>query len=137
VTVDEIFADACAGTNGELIEVGPTVHDLAAALLTRSGQRAEGPYEDTLGGYPALRFDLYVPKNLDLKACNLEGIGLQIWYSAPSGKYFVLLRDGIGWVYILNVDGQRQVFLAQHRSPASPKSMRELSAILESIRIET
>ena len=136
VTVDEIFTDACEGGE-DITQVGPTVHDLAAALRTQSGQRADGPYEDTLGGYPALRFDLYVPKHLDLKACNLEGIGLQIWYSAPSDKYFVLLRDGIAWVYILNVGGQRQVFLAQHRSPASRKDVGELQAILDSIRIET
>ncbi len=137
VTVDEIFADACAGTNGESIEVGPTVHDLAEALVTQSGPRADGPYGDTLGGYPSIHLDLYFPKNLDLKPCNLEGIGLQIWYSAPSDKYFVLLRDGIAWLHIVDVDGQRQVFLAQHRSPASPKSMRELSAVLDSIQIES
>jgi hypothetical protein len=145
VTVDEIYADACAGSNGELIEVGPSVLDLAAALFTQVGPRAEGPFGaetstevilGTLGGYPAIEIDLYSLKGFDLTGCNAADIGLQIWYSPPADKNFVLLRDGIAWVYILDVDGQRQVFLAQHRSPVSGKDMQELQAVLDSIRIE-
>jgi hypothetical protein len=64
-------------------------------------------------------------------------IGLQIWYSLPTDKYFVLLPDGIASVYIVDVDGQRQVFLTQHRSATSDEDSRELQAILDSIHIET
>jgi hypothetical protein len=130
-----MYADACEG-DGDLMEVGPSVDDLAAALLEQPGATASGPVDTTLGGYPAFRIDLTVPKRLDLKACRLEGIGLQIWYSAPADKYFVLLPDGIASVFILDVDGRRHVFLTQYRSAASDEDVRELQAILDSIQNE-
>lgn len=135
VVVDAIFTDACEGGE-EFKEVGPRVDDFAAALLKQPGPTARGPIETTLGGYPAIRVDLTVPDGADLKLCNLEGIGLQIWYSPPADKYFVLLHDGIARVYIVDVDGQRQVFLAQYRSATSDEDLRELQAILDSIHIE-
>ena len=67
----------------------------------------------------------------------MEGIGLQIWYSAPADKYFVLLADGIASVYVVDVDGQRQVFLTQYRSATSDEDVRELQTILDSIHLET
>jgi hypothetical protein len=137
VVVDAIYADACEGSNGELMEVGPSADDLAAALLQQQGPMASGPIETTLGGHPATRIDLTVPEGFDLDACNVEGIGLQIWYSPPADKNFVLLRDGIASVYIVEVDGHSQVFLTQHRSATSDEDLRELQAILDSIQIES
>jgi hypothetical protein len=137
VVVDAIYADGCKGSEGQLIEVGPSVDDLAAALLQQSGPKASGPVDTTLGGYPATRIDLTVPKGFDLQPCNLEGAGLQIWYSLPADKYFVLLADGIASVYIVDVGGQREVFLTQYRSATSEEDSRELQAILDSIHIET
>ena len=135
VEVDEIFTDACKGGD-DVTEVGPSVYDLSTALLRQPGPRAQGLFRATFGGYPAIMVNLSVPKNLNLKACSLGGIGLQIWYSAPADKHFVLLHDGVASVYILDIDGQRQVFLVQHRSAASPKDIRELQAVIDSIHIE-
>jgi hypothetical protein len=137
VVVDAIYTDACEGV-GELMEVGPSVDDLAAALIQQPGPEARSPIDTNLGGYPATRIDLTVPKGLDLKTCRLAdfgALGLQIWYSPPADKYFVL--DGIASVYIVDVDGQRQVFLTQHRPATSNKDLRELQAVLDSIHIET
>jgi len=136
VVVDEIFTDACEGTSGDITEVGPTVDDLAAALVTQLGTRASGPFEDTLGGHPALRVDLAIPRSLDLKPCNLGDIGLQIWYSAPADKYFVLLPHAFASVYILDIDGQRQVFLVQVKAATSQSDRQQLEGVLDSIRIE-
>ena len=94
VVVEEIYADACEGDTGELMEVGPTVLDLATALLRQAGSNADGPYPTTLGGYPAIEIGLTIPKHLDLNACSLGDIGLQVWYSSPADKYFVLLPGG-------------------------------------------
>jgi hypothetical protein len=138
VVVDAIYADPCVGSDtGELMEVGPSVDDLAAALLRQPGPNASGPFETTLGGYPATRIDLTFPEVFDLKPCNLAGIGLQIWYSPPADKYFVLLRDATASVYIVDVDGRRQVFLTEYRSATSDADLRELQAVLDSIQIET
>lgn len=137
VVVDSIWAEACVGSgSGAAPGVGPSVDDLSAALLKQPGPMAKGPIETTLGRYPATRIDLTVPKRFDLSKCNAKDIGLQIWYSAPADKNFILLADGIASVYILDVGGQRQVFLTQ-RSLAAPKEdVRELQTILDSIQIE-
>lgn len=135
VVVDAIYADACGG-DGERIKIGPSVDDFVAALLQQDGPITSDPVNTTLGGYPATRIDMTVPKEFDLKACRLGEIGLQVWYSPPADKYFVLLPDGNASVYVLDVKGQRQVFLTQYRSPASDNDVRELQTILDSIEIE-
>lgn len=132
---DTIYADACEGTQGELMEVGSSVDDLAAALLKQQGPKAKGPVDTTLGGYPAIRIDLTVPKGFDWKPCNLPD-ALQVWFSHAVDGYFVL-GDGNSSVYIVDVDGRRQVFQTSYRSATSGEDVRELQAILDSIHIET
>jgi hypothetical protein len=136
VMVDAIHADPCAGTSGELMEVGPSAEDLAEALLQQPGPVASRR-DTTFGGYPAIAITLGVPDGYDLRACNIGEIGLQIWYSVPADKHFVLLSTGPALVYIVDVDGRRQVFVAQLRSNTSIEDFRELEAVLRSIRIET
>ena len=136
VVVDAIFTDACEG-DAVSPEVGPSADDLAAALLQQPGPVASGPVDTTLGGHPAIRVDLTVPEGLELAACRLEGAGLQVWYSPPADKYFVLLPDGIASVYILDHDGQRQVFLTRYRFATSDEDIAELQTILDSIHIES
>jgi hypothetical protein len=138
VVPDAIYADPCVGSNtGELMDVGPSVDDFAEALLRQPGPMKSGPVDTTLGGYPAKRIDLTIPKGFDLSVCNVKDIGLQIWYSPPADKYFVLLQSEIASVYILDVNGQRQVFLTGHNSASSREDVRELQTILDSIRIES
>jgi hypothetical protein len=137
VVVDDIFADACAGSAGRSIKVGPSVDDLAAALLEQSGPITRGPVETTFGGYPATRIDLTMPTGFDLSGCDVKDVGLRIWYSAPANKNFVLLRDAAMSVYIIDLNGQRQVFLAGSRAGTSNADRRELQTIVDSIRFES
>ena len=134
---DTFYTDACEGSQGETMVVGHTVDELATALLEQRGPEASDPVETTLGGYPAVRIDLTVPKGFDLKACNLEGAGFQIWFSHPADGYLVLFADAVASVYIVDVDGERQVFQTQYGSEASDEDRQELEAIIDSIHIET
>jgi hypothetical protein len=137
VVVDQIFTDACGG-DGVPSEVGSGADDLVAALLQQPGPTTSGPFKTTLGRYGVTRIDLHIPQELDLETCRLfdDGIrGLQIWYSAPADKYFVLLPDAVASVYVLDVDGQRQVFLAQYPSTISDADRSELETVLESVII--
>ena len=136
--VDEIFTDACRG-DGVPEAVGPRVKDLITALRRQPGPATGRPVKTTLGGYPATRIDLRVPKGLDLESCRLadDGVlGLQIWYSASADNYFVLFPGTAASVYILDVGSRRQVFVTQNRSPHSPEARADLQAVLDSIRIE-
>lgn len=135
VVPDRIAADACEGVEGGLMEIGPSVDDFATALLKQPGTEASRPVATTLGGHPAIRIDLAVPEGYDLTACSFGKVGFQIWYSPPADKYFVLLRDNPTSVYIVDVDGRRQVFIAGPVGPKTTKrDARELQAVLDSIR---
>lgn len=135
VVVDEIYADACEGDAGELLDAGTSVDDLATALLQQPGPMATGPTATTFAGYPASRVDLTIAADSDLRACTYGEIGLQIWYSAPADTYFVLAPNSVSNVYVLDVDGQRQVFLASYGSATSDEDVAELQAVLDSIQI--
>jgi hypothetical protein len=62
--------------------------------------------------------------------------GLQIWYSEPADKHLVLLPDTVTKVYIVDVHGERQVFLSQVGTPTSAEDRTELQMVLDSIRID-
>ena len=136
IDLHDIYSDACHG-EGVPKTVGPGVDGMVTALLEQEGPLATEPVETTLGGYPATRIDFTVPQSLDLEECRLAAdgvLGLQLWYSAPADKHFVLLPGGMASVYVLDVDGDRQVFLTQQFSP-TPKDRAEMQAVLDSIRV--
>jgi len=135
VLVDKIFADPCPGQAGPTVAVGPKVNDLIEALQEQPGPVTSEPVETTIGGLPATRIDLKIPKGADLTSCSLSP-GLQIWYSAPSDKYYVLMPGYTARIYVVDVDGERQVFLTQHGPATSDKDLRELQSMLDSIRID-
>ena len=110
--------------------------DLVNALLEQPVVVTDRPIDTTLGGLPAKRIDLSVPDDLDAAACRM-GEHLQIWYSPPADKYFVLLGDGSASVYVLDVDGERQVFLTHYRAGATLDDMAEMEAIVDSIEIDS
>lgn len=135
VTVDAIYSDPCEG-EGELIEIGTNVDDLANALLEQPHTVATGPVETTLGGLPAKRIEMTVPDDLDPATCRM-GEHLQIWYSEPPDKYFVLLGDATAHVYIFDVKGKRQVFYTHYQAGATAEDINEMQTIIESIKIDS
>jgi hypothetical protein len=140
VLVDEIFADACRGEGGRTQAVGPDVDHLVTALLEqKGGARTSKPVSTRLGGYPAIRVALSIPRRLDLDRCQMARYGysgLQVWHSERSDKYFVLLPGAVASVYVVDVHGERQVFLTQVGNPGSATDRAELQAVLDSIHIE-
>ena len=135
VVVDRIYADACLGSSGDEVPTGTFADELSAALVRQGGPRAS-VMPTRLGGYEGIRVDMAVKDGLDLGDCSFQDVGLQVWYSVPADKYFVLLADAEASVYILDVARGRQVFLTQIGGQASEDDRAELQAILDSIRIE-
>jgi|SRR5215208_5180979 len=139
VLVDEIYADPCEGERGRTLDLGPKVDGLVRALLAQPGSAAAKPVKTEVGGLPATRVDLEVPKGADLRSCHLADYGppgLQIWFSNPTSKYFVLMPGSMASVYVVDVDGERQVFLTQRDGAASDEDLRELQSVFDSIRID-
>lgn len=138
VVVDEIFTDPCRG-EAVRVAVGSRVGDLVTALLEQPGATKSSPVATTLAGYSATRVDLEVPRGLDLTKCRLaedDVMGLQVWKSTPADKYFVLLPGQRASVYVVDVHGRRQVFLVETGASTSATDKVELTAALDSIRIE-
>ncbi len=139
VVVDEIFTDdPCVG-EGVSTAVGPGVEGLVTALRDQPGTDKSATVAAALGGHPAARLELTVPTDLDLATCRLaeHGVeGLQVWHSGPADKYFVLVPDMVAEVYVLDVDGRRQVFLSHHRRSSSPADLAELQEVLESVNFD-
>jgi hypothetical protein len=134
--VEEIFADACLGEEGHLRSVGPDPQELVTALLAQTGPIKSTPVETTLGGYPATRIDLRAPQSLQAQDCRLpRGLGFQLWMSQPN-DYLVLDDTGVVSVYVVDVDGRRQVFATQYRSGTSQQRRAELQQVIDSIRIQ-
>jgi hypothetical protein len=138
VLVDEVYADPCLGESGPTVTVGPAPDDLVDALVAQPGTTTTVT-DTTIGGYPATRVDLEIADDVDLESCFLFDFGppggLQIWFSAPGGKYFVSMPDRVSTVYVVDINGKRQVFMAGRPSDASDEDLAELQAMLDSIHI--
>jgi hypothetical protein len=134
--VDQIYDDTCRGERGGQKRIGPAVEDLVTALLAQPGIAKSQPVQTMLGGYPATRIDLRVPRRMQTKNCfRGPGTGLQVWYSEPD-NYLVIGPVGLVSVYVVDVNGERAVFTTQY-SPrySSEQDRAELQEIIDSIII--
>jgi hypothetical protein len=139
--VDGIYADPCVGSEGEaggeVIELGPSVDDLANALLQQPHTVATGPVDTTLGGVPAKRIDLTMAGDPETATCNIDVPGnLQLWHHPPTDDYFVLSGGASASVFILDLNGERQVFTTQYPADAPEDAISELQTIIDSITID-
>ena len=138
VLVDEVYADPCLGESGPTATVGQEPDDLVDALVAQPGTTTTVT-RMTIGGYPATRVDLEIADDVDLESCFLFQFGppggLQIWFSELSDKYFVSMPELVSSIFVVDVNGQRQVFIAAAPSDASDDDLAELQAILDSIHI--
>jgi hypothetical protein len=133
--VEEIYADACRGDKGSVTAVGPRPQDLVTALLSQPGPVKSTPVQTTLGGHPATRVDLRVPDSLQSTDCfEGPGTGVQLWLSKPAG-YLVLLPHGTVSVYVVDVNGRRQVFTTQYLPGTSEQDRTQLQQVLDSLHI--
>jgi hypothetical protein len=139
--IANVYADPCQW-QGSLLDpaVGPTVDDLATALVAQKGRNATTPTDVTLGGYPAKRVELSIPADLDRATCD-EGV-IRTWV-APGGDTALLDEEqNLGMhpgqqnvVYIVDVNGARLVIDTWHMRGTSAADLAELDAILASMRI--
>jgi hypothetical protein len=128
--VTHIKANACVGEfDVDWVEVGPTAEDLTTALLGQEGLQRSGPTDVMLGGYPAKKFDLVFPSTCPGPE------GRLIWADGATTYGFWLLKDGMGTVYIVDVNGDRVVITTFERSGLA-SDLAQLDDIIESIEIE-
>lgn len=139
--IANVFADSCRW-KGSLMSpiVGPTVGDLAAALVGLVDRNASPPTDVTLGGHPAKRVELSIPADRDPATCD-DGV-MRTWIAPHADESLGTNAENLGMhpgqrnvVYIVDVDGQRLVIDTWHMPGTSPADLAELDAILASMRI--
>jgi len=137
-TVGNLKANPCRWKAGTLDPpVGPTVGDLAAALVEQAGSIEAMSSDVTLGGYRGKKVEFSIPSDLDDTSCD-EGVYSR-WEAASEPG------DWAGWiygggqheaVYILDVDGQRLVIDTMSLPGASAADLAEFDQMMASIRFE-
>lgn len=133
ITVDEVFSNPCV-IPSPAVPVGPGVDALVTALVEQPGPGFSDPVETTLGGHPAVRVDLVVPKRWTECPSLDDRVGLRIWYSEPADKNLLTTLDGTTSVYVLEFPGGRQVFVVSWRDATTDAERAELQRVLDSIR---
>jgi hypothetical protein len=121
--------------------VGPTVDDLATALVAQGGPGTAAPTDVTIGGYSGKKVELSIPADVDIATCDLENTFPVFGRWSPAGypsggqpwTYGKGQRDT---VYIVDVDGTRQVIDTMYLPGTSAADLAELEQILASIRFE-
>jgi hypothetical protein len=147
-TVSNLVRHGCRDHSWADPPVGPSVDDLAAALADLAPFRVTSPPEDvSIYGYRGTYLELTVP-NLpvereedDLRFTGCAEGNLKSWVGAidvvPGDAFYGYAGPGFTEEFwILDVEGTRLVIAAERSAGSSEKDLAELSAILDSIRIE-
>lgn len=137
-SVAQVNAEPCRGRR--FVDPGPGVADLAAALAGQpvfGGGRAEPV---TLGGHHGLYLEQTLPATLRPTSCTtyVDARAGDVWFyrwRTAGGEESWAYRPGdTHRLWILDVGGTRVVVDAGHGPDDSPRDVRELTAMVESLR---
>jgi hypothetical protein len=137
-TVGNLKADPCRWKAGTLDPpVGPTVGDLAAALVVQAGPIEATSSDVTLGGYRGKKVEFSIPSDFDDTSCD-EGVYSRWEAASEPGNWGGWIYGGgqREAVYIIDVDGQRLVIDTMSLPDASAADLAEFDQIIASIRFE-
>jgi hypothetical protein len=136
--VANVYADPCHWKgNGLVPAVGPSVDDLAAALVEQAGPAAVAPTDVTLDGYAGKQVELTIPDDIDTGSCDEGDYGR--WSPTGDPGFYGPFTYGKGQrdtVNIVDVDGARWVIDANYTPGNSAASLAELEQLVASVRFE-
>jgi hypothetical protein len=123
--VTDLFADPCRFDQGTLDPPpGPSIDDLANALVAQPGVDAAPPSDIVVDGFAGT----YVEYTTPATGCDAFGP-----WQTPNGVVLFPSTDVRYW--ILDVDGTRLVMLAYLWDDATEEGRAELQAIIDSVEI--
>jgi len=136
--VANVYADPCHWKGSGLNPpVGPSVDDLAAALVEQAGPAAIAPTDVMLDGHAGKRVELTIPDDVDTGACDEGDYGR--WSPTADPGWYGPFTYGKGQhdsAHIVDVDGTRWVIDASYTPGNSGASLAELEQLVASIRFE-
>ena len=124
--VDQVPTDPCRPAT--TTDVGPTVDDLAQALVQQRGPSTR-PRPVELAGHRGLRLEVSISPDMTLAQCP-DG-QYSLWKDLEQGP-----TDLANHLWILDVDGTRLVVVVTEFPDQPDGQLEELIAIAESIRFE-
>lgn len=140
--VANLYADPCHRRSGGLLDppVGPTVDDLASALVEQAREAPSTVSDVVLDGYPGKKVELSWPDGLDVATCDIWAGDVRVygrWLEVPDGTGGHSFGNGQrNTVYILDLDGLRAVIDTLSMPIASQADLAELEQLVASIRFE-
>lgn len=109
-TAERVYADPCGLARSDktatMQDPGPTVADLAKALVAQRGTKTSAPVPVTVDGHKGLYLDYQVAKGIDPGECQNQAF--DIFSTGPGSWYLEAARERAG-IWIIDVDGERLV----------------------------
>ncbi len=146
--IDRVYGHPCQW-QGTLFQPGPTVDDLAEALVDIPLRDATQPVDVTLDGYAGKYLEWSVPAEIETEphgeftsfaGCDVTGDGdraFESWTGKAGGSDRYQQAAGqIDRLWILDVDGTRLVIDAFEMPYATAAEREELTEVVESTRFE-
>ena len=105
--------------------VGPSVADLANALVAQTLRDGTDPVPVTVGGYDGLYVEISVPEDFDLSTCRDGYFYFYFWPGRGEKS-----PGQVDLLWILDVEGQRMTFDLSYSPRSDPEEVEELKEIV-------
>jgi hypothetical protein len=128
-TAQDVVRDPCEGVTAA--DPGPTVRDLANAIVAQPGQQTSRPRPVTIDGYSGLYMEVTTPRELSrLAGCHASEYAL--WTNEDGDFYRVTIAGTVNRFWILDLDGLRVVMCAVTTPSEDAAAITEVVGIAES-----
>jgi hypothetical protein len=134
-TADRVPPDPCGSEEHSkfdaAVDPGPSVEDLAEALVAQKGAVTSEPVPVTVDGRQGLYLTYRVAKGIDVLKC--EARAFDVFSTGPGSWYLEASRERAA-IWILGLDGERLVLAWVAVPGVTRAQMRELTRMVESAR---
>ena len=128
-TAQDVVRDPCEGVT--TADPGPTVRDLADAIVAQPGQQTTRPKPVTVDGYSGLYLEVTTPRKPSrLAGCHASEYAL--WSNEDGDFYRTNVPAAINRFWILDLNGQRIVMCAVTTPSEDAAAITEVVGIAES-----
>jgi hypothetical protein len=113
------------------VDPGPSVKDLAEALVAQKGAETSEPVPVTIDGHKGLYLTYQVARGIDVLQC--EAHAFDVFSTGPGAWYLEASRERAA-IWILPVGGERLVLAWEAVPGVSQAQMREMTRMVQSAR---
>ena len=125
-TVGVVYNDPCRLGKTTYRSPGPSVQNLAHALVAQRSTRTAAPEPMTVDGYRGLYVEIHSP--VDMSKC----VKVADLWGSPGGRGIYNDRQ-VDRVWILDVDGRRLVVNAAYSAESTAEDINKLSSMVQSL----